>query len=328
MFPLAIVGLGPAGIFTVASLPDDILSKTLLLEKSCVGGDLYSYYSEVTANIHKAWFIKTFLSIPKWADQTFPELDTYTDAEKPKLADICKILRRLAEPDIQKAHFQNTALAHLIEIEGGWSLVTTKGAMFQAKQVILCLGATPKTMDLPIRSIPLSIALSQKLAHSVSPTDKIVVFGISHSGIIVIKNLKNLGCTNVHVIYKGKDPFIVETYNGVPLSGSYIFHMIDKKEWGLLTPTFINYDDSEAIHGVLQNADAVIYAIGFEPRVFTYTNKAGDCLPVTNDTSGIYGFGIGRPRMGKTIVGEVFVDIGFEGFIKAIHAELPAILQK
>ena len=57
MFQVAIVGLGPAGIFTLASLPDDVLPETLILEQSCIGGDLSSYYSGVIANITKNEFI-------------------------------------------------------------------------------------------------------------------------------------------------------------------------------------------------------------------------------------------------------------------------------
>jgi thioredoxin reductase len=234
-------------------------------------------------------------------------------------------------PDVQKANLHTTALVNLVQTEDGWNLVTAKET-YQAKKVILCLGAIPKIMDLPLPSIPLPIALSQEqLAHSVSPTDTIVVFGTSHSGTLVLKNLKNLGCRNVYAIYKGKDPFAISTDpamgpDGLKLAGALVAQEINQKEWGHLAPTLVNYDDFAKIYRVLSKANAVIYAIGFEPRTLTYTNKNGTCGPIKNDTSGIYGFGIGRPRMGKTPAGEVFVDIGFEGFIKAIKAELPGIL--
>ena len=233
-------------------------------------------------------------------------------------------------PDVQKAHLHTTALSNLVQTDDGWNLITTKET-YQAKKVILCIGATPKTMDLPLPSIPLPIALSQEqLAHSVSPTDTIVVFGTSHSGTLVLKNLKQLGCTNVYAIYKGKDPFTIATNGamgeGLKLAGALVAQEINQKEWGSLAPTLINYDDFATIYRVLSKANAVTYAIGFEPRIFTYTNKTGTCGPIKNDTPGIYGFGIGRPRIGKTPTGEIFVDIGFEGFIKAIQAELPDIL--
>ena len=64
--------------------------------------------------------------IPKWANQSFVELDAYQDNDAPKLADVCKILRRLAKPDIQKAHLHTTALSNLVEIDNGWKLVTPK----------------------------------------------------------------------------------------------------------------------------------------------------------------------------------------------------------
>jgi len=317
MFQLAIVGLGPAGIFTLASLPEDMLPETLVLERSCIGGDLSSQYGSVIANITKGNFMNIFKMIPKWANQSFSELDAYQINDAPKLADICKILRRLAKPDIQKAHLHTTALSNLVQTTDGWNLVTPKET-YQAKQVILCLGATPKTMDLPLPSIPLPIALSQdQLTHVVAPTDTIVVFGTSHSGTLILNNLKQLGCQNVYAIYRGKTP----VQEGLKLAAADIAHDIQNNVWGQLTPTFINYDDFSKIYRVLSKANAVIYAIGFEPRTFTYTNKTGTCVPLTNETVGVYGFGIGRPRPTHASDG-----IGFEEFIKAIQAELPGIL--
>jgi len=332
MFKLAIVGLGPAGIFTLASLPEDMLPDTLVLERSCIGGDLSSQYGGVIANITKEWFIKTLRKIPKWENQTFEELDAYADKEPPKLADVCKMLRRFIKPDIQKAHLHTTALSALVQTDDGWSLVTAKET-YQAKKVILCLGATPKTMDMPLPSIPLPIALAQEqLAHVVSPTDTIVVFGTSHSGVLVLKNLKQLGCRNVYAVYRGQNPFNISTDEamgeGLKLSGALVAQEIKDNEWGELMPTLINYDDFATIYRILSKAHAVIYAIGFEPRTFTYTSKEGKCVPLTDSTPGIYGFGIGRPRIGRTVAGEVFTDIGFEGFIKAIQEELPGILSQ
>ena len=322
MFQLAIVGLGPAGIFTLASLPEELLPETLILERACIGGDLSSQYSSVVANITKEDFIRLFRTIPKWTNETFPEFNTYTDNTAPKLADVCKILRRLAKPDIQKAHLHTVALTNLVQQDNGWNLVTAKET-YQAKRVILCLGATPKSMDLPLPSIPLPIALSPtQLAHSVTSTETIVVFGTSHSGTLILNNLKMLGCERVYAVYRGKQPF----NTGVKLAAAAIANEILTNAWGNLTPTLINYDDFATIYRILSKADMVIYAVGFEPRTFTYTNQAGICNPVTNNTPGVYGFGIGRPRATQTPTGETMFDIGFEAFIKAIQIELPIIL--
>ena len=317
MFQLAIVGLGPAGIFTLASLPEEVLPETLILERSCIGGDLSSQYGSVIANITKGDFITIFKMIPKWANQSFGELDAYQDKDAPKLADVCKMLRRLSKPDIQKAHLHTTALSNLVQTTDGWNLVTPKET-YQAKKVILCLGATPKTMDLPLPSIPLPIALAQdQLSHVVAPSDTIVVFGTSHSGTLILNNLKQLGCQNVYAVYRGKTP----VQEGLKLAAAAIAQEMQNKQWGELTPTFINYDDFSKIYRVLSKANAVIYAIGFESRTFTYTNQDGICAPLTDTTPGVYGFGIGRPRPTNISDG-----IGFEAFILAIQEELPGIL--
>jgi len=328
MFQLAIIGLGPAGIFTLAHVPENLLPETLILEKSSIGGDLSSHYSGVIANITKMEFIRIFKTVPKWANESFPEFDGYQDNDAPKLADTCKILRRLARPDIRKAHLHTAALMHLLQGDGCWKLVTAK-EQYEAKRVILCLGATPKTMDLPLPTIPLHVALSEsELAHSVSPNDTIVVFGTAHSGTLILKSLKNLGCKNVCAVYRGAKPFnfAADTVGGLKLAGAAVAQEITDGAWGDATPKLISYDDFASIYRVLDKASSVIYAIGFDPRTFTYTNTSGACTPITNDTPGIYGFGIGRPRIQKTPTGESYTDIGFEAFIKAIQAELPVIL--
>jgi hypothetical protein len=83
-----------------------------------------------------------------------------------------------------------------------------------------------------------------------------------------------------------------------------------------------NWDDLECSPDLLRG----IYAIGFEPRIFTYTNATGKCVPLVDSTPGVYGFGIGRPRTITTPTGGTLLDVGFEAFIKAIQAELPGIL--
>ena len=234
MFQLAIVGLGPAGIFTLASLPEEVLPETLILERSCIGGDLSSQYGSVIANITKGDFITIFKMIPKWANQSFGELDAYQDKDAPKLADVCKMLRRLSKPDIQKAHLHTTALSNLVQTTDGWNLVTPKET-YQAKKVILCLGATTKTMDLPLPSIPLPIALAQdQLSHVVAPSDTIVVFGTSHSGTLILNNLKQLGCQNVYAVYRGKTP----VQEGLKLAAAAIAQEMQNKQWGELTPNW------------------------------------------------------------------------------------------
>lgn len=62
----AIIGLGPAGIFALALLPDSALKDTILFEPSAIGGDLATKYAAVIANIPKSQIVAAFKSVPRW----------------------------------------------------------------------------------------------------------------------------------------------------------------------------------------------------------------------------------------------------------------------
>ena len=307
MFKLAIVGLGPAGIFTLASLPESILSEVLLIEKGCICGDLATQYGSVIANISKSEIISTFTSIPRWSLATFPELDKYQNTESPPLSVVCEILRKLSRPDIEKAHLHTCVCKGLEHApQGGWMLQTSAGT-FMAKKVILCLGGTPKTLDLPVPSIPLSVAIGSQLTNFISPADTIVVFGTSHSGTLILKNLKMLGCTSVYAVHKGPPKF----KDGLKQEAANIVVEIQAGAWGPYTPTFIEYSDFAALYRIVKKAHAVIYAIGFEPRTIP-----GPLWGPTGSTGPtLYRFGADMPAA------------GFTKFIQEITAALPSLLE-
>ena len=304
-YELAIIGLGPAGIFTLASLPESILSTTIVIEKACIGGDIATQYGAVVANITKAEIIQTFRTIPRWANTTYPELDAYQDNQAPPLALVGKILRRFIMPDLQKAHLHTCELTALTTTPTQrWQLETTAG-MFEAQTIVLCMGAKPKTLNLPAPTIPLSVAFTSQLAHFVNPDDSthpIVVFGTSHSGVLVLKELYTLGCRQVYAVYKGTEPFRIADApqaEGLKQDAAMIAKEIQQKAWGINTPTLLSYNDFSTLYRLIHKAQAVIYAIGFEPR----------SIPLPEQTPNLFQIGYCKPNLS-------WVDIGFAGFIR------------
>lgn len=307
-YGLALVGLGPAGLFTLASLPDDVLSTTLVIEQSCIGGELASHYGHVVANITKAEFLSTLTAIPKWSATLCPakELDPYADTDTPPLYVLTKVLRRLSRPLIQQAHLHTCYLQDLTQSQDSWTLHTTTG-VFQAEKVIVCIGATPKTLDFPIPVIPLHVALGPTLNAVIDPQDTIVIFGTSHSGTLVLKQLKDLGATSVYAVHTGNTPFHSELKH----EARTIVQSIQAGEWGHQTPTFISYTDTPALYRALSNATAVIYAIGFSPQALS-PNADQEPKDAT-----LLRLGYCDPTQ---------KDIGFAAFIKTIQERLPAFL--
>jgi threonine dehydrogenase-like Zn-dependent dehydrogenase len=340
MYKVAIVGLGPAGILALALLPDALLREhgTLVLEHGAVGGDLATRYSAVVANVPKSTIVEAFRKVPRWAGITeYTHFRAYADDQCPLLADAVKQLRVLAVPDIRRVDFRHERMTQLVRrAEGGWTICSPHNR-FYAERVILCTGARPRMLDLPVPAVPLEVALSPAaLEHYVRPEDRIVIFGTSHSGTLVCKNLRTLGCKQVTAVHTGDRPFRYAREGvpeGIKQESAAIADAILARAWGDATPTLLPYDDFSRVYRAVHAADLVIYAIGFDRPALTYIDTSGNEIPLVHDpvtsqftgAAGLFGFGIGFPSYYRAPDGKQYYDVGFAAFIQAIQAALPAI---
>lgn len=337
MYKMAILGLGPAGILALASLPYDLLPDTLVLEPNCVGGDLAAYYGGVVANIPKATIVAAFQHIERWRDIPFTYLAKYADTDCPRLADVCMQMRHLIQPDIARTHFHTQRMKYLRQGEDNTWCIETETHQWKAQKVLLCTGAKPSTLNLPIASVPLSVALSkEQLALHVDPSARIVVFGTAHSGTLVLQNLYSAGCKHVHAVYRGAQPFRYarDGYTeGIKQESARIADAITSGAWGAFTPTFVNYADFATMYRAVAEASLAIYATGFTPTMLSYRDKEDkeQCLKHRATTAefeglaNLWGFGIGYPGVYEAN-NTTYPDVGFGGFISAIQAALPRIL--
>lgn len=331
VFTHAVVGLGPAGIFTLACLPKQYLATTVVIEPQAVGGSLAAHYGAVVANIPKSVILGALRKIPNWI--AFPLLEKYREDECPLLADACRQIRALVAEDLACVTFRTKRMTALQVSPAGWR-IAMEGEVLEAQKVFLCTGATPKTLDLPVPHIPLHVALNRSLLEQyVSPTDTIVVFGTSHSGTLILKHLKEIGCARVTALYKGKTPFRFARdgdTEGIKQESATIADEILAGAWGPNTPHLVSCDDFATAYRSVAKATHVIYAVGFEKPVMRYKTLHGEerCLqfrPATNDFEDVkhlWGFGIGFPSMYTAPNGNQYPDVGFGGFIDAILATL------
>lgn len=338
MYNICVVGLGPAGILTLAQIPDEYLASTVVFEPNAVGGEIGTLYGSVIANIPTKIIIDTLRRVPRWKNTQFTHLTKYADEACPVLSDVVKQLRTLIAPVLRAVNFHSQRVKRMDNTLKSWTITTDTGASFEVGKLILCTGAVPKTMDLPIQTIPLHIALNgSQLASYVNSDDSILVFGTSHSGTLVMKNLKNAGVKNVTAIYRTEKPFYFarDGYSeGIKQESAAIADDILAGNYGECTPRLINYTDFAALYRTLHTATAIIYATGFETPKETYHKNGNkkplvwDCMTGTfKDSPGsIWGFGIAYPQMYKDAEGVCHPDIGFGGFIDAIQRALPAIL--
>lgn len=338
VYTYAIIGFGPAGIFTLASLPPAARSNTLILEANCVGGDLLSKWGDVVANIPYGDMVRALRTIPQWASVEMPYLDGYSTTTCPSLAAAAKQLVSLARNDMRNAHFRQARVASLQRTATGtWTITTTHGTMYEAQKVILCTGAHQKTMDLPCIQIPLEIALSRhRLAAQIEPDHHVVVFGTAHSGTLALQTLKDCGVKHITAIHRSVAPFVYarDGYTeGIKQESARIADEIMSGVWGAQTPTLLRYEDFATTYRVLYEADRVIYAIGFETPQQRVLDVAGHQLPLNHnpatgqfiDIDGLWGFGLAYPSTYIGNAGNTYSDVGFSGFIQAIQRALPAL---
>lgn len=338
MYKIAIVGLGPAGIFSLALLPEVLLPDVVVFEPHTIGGDLATYYGNVIANITKEVIASAFNKIPRWTGRPLRHLEKYADEQCPLLIDTVHQMREFIADDLKKVTFiakKVTEFRHTAQQT--WQLKTSEDKLFEAQKVFLCTGGQLKTMDLPLMSVPLTIALNPPLLSSfIRPNAKIVVFGTSHSGTIVMKNLKNLECRDVTVIWRGKKLFKYlrdGESEGLKQESAIIADEILAKAWGEYTPKFVHYDELATMFKVLQGADLVIYATGFLGASHKYITPEGVQTPLQfnpknsqfDGVPNIWGFGMAYPTTYTSASG-TFADVGYSPFIDAISAALPAVL--
>lgn len=340
MYSYAILGLGPAGLLALAHLPDDALRTTIAFEPACIGGDLAAVYGTIRANIPTSVIRKAIHSVPRWADARLTLLDAYGEEECPRLSDAVKQIRVLCADLLRRIELHSVRVDGLEQLpEGaGWRLRVCAGAHYDAKKLLLCTGARPKSLDLPIPAIPLSIALNASaLADYVVPaTDRVVVFGTAHSGTLVLKHLKDAGVREVTAVYKGDRPFRYfrdGDSEGIKQESERIADEIVGRAWGDATPRLVPVDAIGDIYRALHRATYVVYALGFETPCWKYRAADGSekilqhsAATSAFDAPNVWGFGIGYPTRYTASNGAQYADIGFGPFADAIRAALPALL--
>ena len=328
MYKIAVIGLGIAGLLLLAHLN---ASDVLVIERGAIGGALATEYGHIVANIPATTLLQSLRRIPGVKDLPLPYLESYKPDACPVLSDLVKQIKALVLPILNAATYRSTEVKQVQQIEGGWRITCADG-MWEAQKVVLCTGASPVTMDLPIPHIPLSTALSPALSSLVDGSTKVVVFGTSHSGTLVLKALKAQGVKYVTAVHKGVKPFRFARdgdTEGIKQESAVIADAILANTWEP-APTLVSTDDVGGLHRALRTADVVIYSMGFRTHLsFPLLDLRGDPISTGAVASGriptLFGFGIGFPSKYTAPNGNQYPDVGVAGFLDAITAALPAL---
>jgi hypothetical protein len=315
---IGIIGFGISGMIVYLSLlKRGIDPKTILIfDSDFMGGDLATKYSSTDSNT--IWE-KTLDALKNYEKSLtiFPTLDK----NKPtSLLYLPRILQNLTQSflNTSEVHTQRVKLVSYSSETKIWTIDNT----FAVSTLFLCIGGLPKTLDIPGSWIPLSIALDKELLKRfVLQNNTYVVFGLSHSGTLVIRNLAELN-TKCVAIYKTDTPFQYSKdghYSGIKQESEDIARNIENG----LYPTIklVHHTNITEVARAIHSATAYVSCIGFEPSQIEILvdGQKMSSLKYSSETARIdscpncYGFGMAFPGT-TTVNNKVHNDISLSAF--------------
>lgn len=336
-FRWAVIGAGPAGITAVAHLLDlGIAAKDIAwIDPTFCVGDLGAKWSNVSSNTSVANFLE-YLSqfrsfdYPLYASKC--DLSSLNPNDTCTLSNIVEPLTYITESFKSQVSTHTMTVASLTMRDGTWRIEGSRNEL-QAKQVILATGASPKAMSLDgVTTIPFADAIDPiKLAQHFSPNETYAVFGASHSGILILKYLYELGAKHIINFYRSPLRYAVNMgswtlYDNTGLKGiaaTWAKEHIDGTMPDNLTRVYSNEDNMKTY---LQQCDKAIYAVGFESRRSIQINGCTDQTYNPHHgiiSPGLFGIGIGYPELKPDPYGYQETQVGLLKFAKYIQSIFP-----
>lgn len=326
MYEITIVGCGITGMLVLSILDKHKfdLSKVCIIDPYFDGGNLIRLYGTVISNTP---LIKTVNAL-KLIDSEYilpEEYSSYDINKTTPLYIIAQIIKDFTKPlllqvDKYESNVQSIKYDTTYTIE-------TRSHTIKSRILILCHGATQKTMNCDIPSIPIHIALNKDLLKMyVKPTEHVLLFGTAHSGTLILENLHNLNIKTT-AVYKKKDPFLFARdgeYDGIKEEAERIATDILNNTYTNLT--LLNINQIDKIIKASKEADYVVYAIGFETNTFikanfnlhSYDTKTGKI----DGLESAYGFGIAYPSGAPD---GIHIDVGVAPFVEHIQNQIETI---
>ena len=326
-YKVCIIGAGAAGLLTLFSLSFTKIpaEEIVVIDPYHDGGDLQRKYCCLQSNTLWKQMVAVLQS-KGISSESLPlpwrELNPETPA---LLKHYIQLLRYLTKSYMQRCETIYSTVTNIREENGQIRIFYGATTSLLSKICIIATGCQPKTLSYPIPTIPLEIALNeQALSSYVQPNQIVSVFGIAHSGTLVLQNLHQLD-VQTHAFYKGEKPFQYARdgdYDGIKQESEGIADAILA---GKYPNTYLHcLSDTAEIIRWTRRSDWVVYAAGFERTSFssmlTYNGATGqiDGLPNT------WGFGIAFPNRAPD---GVHWDVSIPAFFSHIEVQVPKIVE-
>ena len=331
-----IIGAGPAGIAAVGKLLDQGIVETdiLWIDPEFAVGDLGTKWNYVSSNT-KTKFFNAFLddcanfensARPKTLP--FDELDPEETCQLELIAEPLRWVtsRIRSRVDTVQAKVDTLSLQQRV-----WNIVTPEGT-YISKNVILAIGAEPKHLSYDsVEEISLEDALvPQKLAERCDVSDTVAVFGSSHSAVIVLQQLVDMGVKKVINFYQSPMKYAVPMgdwilHDNTGLKGNAALWAKENIN-GELPENLVRVRSTpENLDTYLPECDKAIYAIGFNKRQIDVEGMDEVEHNVHNSiiAPGLFGIGICFPEEVTDKYGNRETNVGLWKFMKYINKIMP-----
>jgi len=329
---ICIIGAGISGLLAAAFLQDSILSSACIIDPNFFGGDLMEKWCCVKSNTTAKQIVDALDKVPRFKHLLIPYLHEFGDGEVVPLKLIAQAIKELAKPILDQMK-KEVGTVQEIRVDSAGNVVTLDtGVVIIAEKVILCTGIQPRVLTYPAPCIPLDIALDAgRLGNYVKKGQSIMVFGLNHSGTLVLSNLGKL-CSRVYGVYKGEKPFIFardDEYDGIKQESAVIADGI--LAGGMPNCTLLSLTkDGPAVDRIIKYCDYVVYCVGFKQKGLIV--KKNDTLiglsdynsktAILSEKSKIWCYGAGFPNS-TDYKGKIYYDVGISSFVEYMLRTFP-----
>jgi hypothetical protein len=334
---IGIIGCGAAGCLLILELAyrKYDLSNIVVVDPYFDGGSLGRKWGAVRSNT--TWNqITDCLELYPSCQGPIAELSTkYQPTDIVLLSDLACVLRESIQPFLHDLTLIAENCKRVQQTETGWH-IECKQQTKQVEILFLCQGGEPKTLDYGKPMIPLEIALDPiLLARFVKPTHVVSVFGLAHSGTLILRNLQQIGAT-INAFYDTAKPFYFSRdgeYEGIKEEAANVADAILANQYTKLT--LFRSQDTKAVIKTSIKADWIISSIGFAPKSVEVHSLDGtqinecDYSPNTAAIQGadhLYGFGISYPGVSE-VNGIMYKDVSIPSFFKQIRRCLSILFE-
>lgn len=331
----AVIGAGPAGIAAVGKLLDQGIAEEEILwvDPAFKVGDFGTKWRNVSSNTTVKKFLSYLDAIKAFNYQSVSKNFPLQDLEPEEtclLSFVADPLQWVTETLRSRVCSYEATIEQLSLADRRWWLKTSS-LIFNAKQVILATGASPLGLNYKKPLIPFEIAIDkEKLAQTVSLNESIAVFGSSHSAVVILQNLVELGVKKIINFYRSPCRYAIDygdwiLFDDTGLKGNAAAWARQNLD-GVLPKNLIRYEaHASNVENYLDLCDEVVYAIGFKRRdlQIEYYSKVpydpynGIIAP------GLFGFGIAYPEAKADPLGALDYRVGLYKFMEYLNRIFP-----